>query len=135
MKIFLALIKIAVFFLALVVLTQNSGQYVNITLLNRTYENVDLLFVIIITLTIGTVLGGVFMAFLVIQERAERNKLKQKNRQLLQELESLRNVAIEEIPDEEFPQIAAPAAGAPQPKPSPVPEEKQPEQKQSEEIH
>lgn len=118
MKIFLTLIKIAVFFLALVVLTQNSGQYVDITLLNRTYPNVDLLFVIIVTLTIGTVLGGVFMAFLVIQERAERNKLRQKNRQLLQELENLRNVAIEEIPEEDLPQISAPV---------PVIEEKQSE--------
>lgn len=72
------------------------------------YSQVDLLNVILIALTIGTVLGGVFIAFMVIQSRAEVKKLKSKNRQLLKELESLRNMSIDEIPDDSAHELPAP---------------------------
>jgi len=113
MKIFFTIVKFTLYILSIVVfsviLSQNSGQYVNIKILSRMYSQVDLLNVILITLTIGTVLGGVFIAFMVIQSRAEVKKLKSKNRQLLKELESLRNMSIDDIPDDETHELPAPA--------------------------
>jgi len=113
MKIFFTTVKFTLYILSIVIfsviLSQNSGQYVNIKILSRMYSQIDLLNVILITLTIGTVLGGVFIAFMVIQSRAEVKKLKSKNRQLLKELESLRNMSIDEIPDEGAHELPAPA--------------------------
>jgi len=110
MKIVLIFVKILLFLLALVVLTQNSGQYVNITLFNNSFNDVNLLAVILITLTLGAVVGGVFMSLLVIQTRGEIKTLRNKNKQLLGELESLRNMSIDEIPEDgDLPQISTPA--------------------------
>ncbi len=113
MKIFFTIVKFTLYILSIVIfsviLSQNSGQYVNIKILSRMYSQVDLLNVILITLTIGTVLGGVFISFMVIQSRAEVKKLKSKNRQLLKELENLRNMSIDEIPDDETPRLPIPA--------------------------
>ncbi len=109
MKIFLTFVKILVFLVALFVLTQNNGQYVDITIFNSTFTGVNLLAVILITLTSGAVVGGIFMAFLVLQAKSEIKELRKKNRQLLTELESLRNMSIDEIPEEgDLPQISAP---------------------------
>lgn len=110
MKIFLNLVKIAVFILALWVLTQNSGQYVDIQIFRTTFLNVNLLVVILVTLTVGAVIGAIFMAFSMLQGRAEVKNLRNKNNQLLRELENLRNLSIDEIPDEEMPQLDAPPA-------------------------
>jgi uncharacterized integral membrane protein len=101
MKIALNLVKILIFIFALYILTQNSGQYVDINFINATYSDVNLLVIILISLTVGAVLGAVFMAFAVIQSRSEVKNLRNKNRQLIKELENLRNISIDEIPDEE----------------------------------
>lgn len=103
MKIALNLLKIFMFIFALYILTQNSGQYVDINFINTTFSGVNLLIVILISLTVGAVLGAVFMAFAVIQSRTEVKTLRDKNRQLIKELENLRNISIDEIPDEELP--------------------------------
>ena len=103
MKIFLNFLKILIFILALYALSQNSIQAVDISIFGKSYYQVSLMTVIIITLTIGAVLGGVFMAFSMIQSQGEIRQLKQKNRNLLTELENLRNISIDEIPDEALP--------------------------------
>lgn len=109
MKIFLAFVKILLSLLAIFILSQNSGQFVDITIFNNTFPDVNLLGVIFINLTLGAVIGGVFMAFLVLQTRSEVKTLRNKNRQLLSELESLRNISVDEIPEEaDLPQLSAP---------------------------
>ena len=107
MKIILNLLKILIFILALYILTQNSGQYVKIEILGYHNPQVSLLVVLIVTLTVGAVLGAVFMAFSLIQTHAELRKLRNKNRQLMSELENLRNISIDEIPDEDVPAVAS----------------------------
>lgn len=108
MKIVLNLIKILLFILILYILTQNSNQYVQISLLTYQNPKVSLLVVLIASLTIGAVVGAVFMAFSLIQANSEVKKLKQKNKQLMSELENLRNVSVEEIPDEDVPSLSSP---------------------------
>ncbi|GEM_PF-3426878 len=100
MKIVLNLLKLLIFILALYILTQNSGQSVAIKLLGYQNPSVPLLVVLIITLTVGAVLGAVFMAFSLIQTQSELRNLRNKNKQLMNELENLRNISIDEIPDE-----------------------------------
>ncbi|NIT61694.1 MAG: DUF1049 domain-containing protein [Aliifodinibius sp.] len=102
MKIALNLLKILIFIFALFILAQNTRQYVDIELLTYSYSNVNLLVVILVSLTIGAVLGAVFMAFSIIQSHSQVKELRNKNRQLINELENLRNISIEEIPDEDF---------------------------------
>jgi uncharacterized integral membrane protein len=108
MKIFLNFLKILIFILTLYLLSQNSREFVSISLFRNTYPNVSLMTVIIITLTVGAVIGGIFMAFSAIQQQSEIRQLRQRNRQLLTELESLRNVSIDEIPDDDIPRLVAP---------------------------
>lgn len=111
MKIAINLVKILIFIFALYILTLNNDQYVNIKFINTTYSGINLLVVILFALTVGAVLGAVFMAFSVIHSRAEVKELRTKNRQLLRELENLRNISIDEIPDEAPPpQLPAPVS-------------------------
>jgi len=101
MKIFLNLIKILFILLILFLLTQNANQYVDIRLLNYHFQGVNLYIVIILSVALGALLGAIFMSFSVLQTRNEMKDLRRKNRQLQKELESLRNVSIDEIPEEE----------------------------------
>jgi uncharacterized integral membrane protein len=100
MKILLNLIKIFIFMLALFILASNSTQYVTINLLNHTIPQVSLMAVILVSLTIGAVTGVIFMAFSVIQYQSEIKRLRNQNKQLKTELENLRNVSIDEIPED-----------------------------------
>ncbi|RMG66678.1 MAG: LapA family protein [Calditrichaeota bacterium] len=103
MKVLLTLIKILLIVLILFVLTQNAGQFVDIKLLTYQFNQVNLYVVIIVSFTIGAILGVLFMAMSYLQSRSEVRALKKANRQLTRELESLRNVSIEEIPEEDLP--------------------------------
>lgn len=109
MKIALNLAKILIFILALYVLTQNSNQTVDVKLLGNSYPAVSLLVVVLISLTAGAVLGAVFMAFAVIQGRSNLRALRARNQQLMSELENLRNISVEDIPDENLPEPPAAA--------------------------
>lgn len=111
MKIILNLLKILLIIVLLFLLTQNANQSVSINLLNYSFQNVNLYLVIIVSLTIGAMLGAVFMAFSVLQSRKEVRDLKRKTQQLTKELENLRNVSIDEIPEQETPP-APPSRGS-----------------------
>lgn len=113
MRSILILVQVLVFVLALAFLIQNHGQPVAINLLGFvTYPQVDLLVVILVSLTAGAVLTWVLMTFVMIQSRSDLRQLKKKNRQLQSELQNLRNISIDEIPDDDLPQLAAPVQEA-----------------------
>ncbi|MGH1366049.1 MAG: LapA family protein [Calditrichia bacterium] len=107
MRIALAFVKLVVFVLALIILVSNAGQNVTINLLTQTFQQVNLVTVIVISMTLGGVLGAVFMAFNVLQSNSKIKQLNLKNRQLSQELDNLRNVSIEEIPEETIEEVVA----------------------------
>ena len=77
----------------------NLDQYVTIQFFQATYEDVNLIVVIFITFFIGTVVGAILLSTYVMGARAEVRLLKKERRKLLEELDGLRNMSIEEIPD------------------------------------
>ena len=79
-------------------LTQNAGEnskvYVN--LLFREFENASVSMIILSALTIGILCGYVAAVFSVLSAKSEARSLQNKNRRLSDELNDLRNVAIDE---------------------------------------
>ena len=107
MKIILNFLKIFIFIIALYILASNSSQYVTLNLLNQTIPQVSLLAVILVSVTIGAVIGAIYMAFSVIQHQSDIRELKQKNSRLMTELENLRNISIDQIPEDVLLQLNA----------------------------
>ena len=102
MKIILNLFKVLIIILLLFILTQNANQRVDVHLLTYHFYQVNLYIVIILSLTLGAVLGAIFFAFYAVQAQSEIRKLQKRNKQLMRELENLRNLSIEDIPEEDI---------------------------------
>lgn len=81
--------------------SMNLGQNVRIQLFTITYENVNLIVVIFITFFIGTIVGAILLSSYVLNARAELRNLKKERSKLMNELDGLRNLSIDEIPDAE----------------------------------
>lgn len=81
--------------------TLNLNQYVTIYLFSRVYENVNLVTVIFISLFIGVVIGALLLSSQIVKSKAEAASVKKQNKKLHKELEGLRNLSIDEIPDTE----------------------------------
>lgn len=77
----------------------NLDQYVTIHFFQTTYTGVNLIVVIFITFFIGTIMGAIILSFYVMSSRAEVRMLKKERTKLLHELDGLRNMSIDEIPD------------------------------------
>jgi uncharacterized integral membrane protein len=77
----------------------NLDQYVTIQFFQATYNNVNLIIVIFITFFIGTVVGAIILSSHVMSARAEIRLLKKERAKLIDELDGLRNMSIDEIPD------------------------------------
>ena len=77
-------------------LAQNAGEKVDLNLLFLSYENVPVFLIILFSLSIG-ILSGFFSAVIVVLSlKSQTRSLKDKNRLLTNELNDLRNVAIDE---------------------------------------
>ncbi len=77
----------------------NLDQYVTIQFFQATYEDVNLIVVIFITFFIGTIVGAILLSSYVMSAKAEVRILKKDRNKLLEELDGLRNMSIDEIPD------------------------------------
>jgi hypothetical protein len=77
----------------------NLDQYVTIQLFQKTYNDVNLIVVIFITFFIGTVVGAILLSSYVLSARAEIRAFKKDRSKLLGELDGLRNMSIDEIPE------------------------------------
>lgn len=101
MKIFLNLLLIAIIVLVLIILTQNADQVVDVEVLTYSQTGINLVFVMIISFTVGAMFGAAFMAFSAIQAKAKVREIQRQNRSLTSELDKLRNISIDEIPDQD----------------------------------
>ena len=110
MRIFGIFIWIIIGAILLWFFAMNLGQYVTIQLFQNTYHDVNLIVVIFITFFIGTIVGAILLSSYVLNSRAEIRTLKRDRNKLLSELDGLRNLSIDEIPE-------ADTKITPQPKP------------------
>ena len=94
-KIFISILLI----LSLVLfLTQNAGEdsRVYLNLLFKEYQSIPVSMIILGSLAIGVLAGYAVAVFSVLSSKAEVHSLQNKNRKLTEELNNLRNVAIDE---------------------------------------
>ncbi len=80
----------------------NLDQYVTVRVFNATYEGVNLVTVIFLSVLSGIVIGALMVAAQVIKAKADVISIKKQNKSLVRELESLRNISIDEIPEQEI---------------------------------
>ena len=111
MKIVMNIFNIFVLFVLFYLLMINLDK-VDLYLLNpdtAAYENVPVNLVILAASAFGALLGVLLTTFSLFRQKNELRIIKKKNRQLKQELDNLRNISVEEIPDDiiEEPQITA----------------------------
>ena len=81
--------------------TLNLNQYVTIYLFNHVYEDVNLVTVIFISIFIGVIFGALLLSSQIVKSKTETASVKRQNKKLHKELEGLRNLSIDEIPDTE----------------------------------
>lgn len=77
-------------------LAQNAGEKVDLNLLFLSYENVPVFLIILFSLSIGILSGFLSAVIVVLSLKSQTRSLKDKNRLLTNELNDLRNVAIDE---------------------------------------
>ncbi|MFQ6677261.1 MAG: lipopolysaccharide assembly protein LapA domain-containing protein [Fidelibacterota bacterium] len=95
MKLLKIFIAFALLILVLLFLLQNT-EVVNIDLIFSKFENVKVAFIMVGALSIGFLIGyGVAVAS-ILTNKADIRSLRTKNRKLSDELNDLRNVAIDE---------------------------------------
>lgn len=93
-----ALLVITVAIIAFAVM--NPGERVTINLAWRVYENVPLILTLFISFVIGIALTLVYSLYYFIDFGLTVRRLKKRNRDLEEELVAIRNLPIEEPPDE-----------------------------------
>lgn len=77
----------------------NLNQYVTIHLFNKVFDDVNLVTVIFVSIFIGVIIGAVILSTQIFKVKSEVGSLKKQNKKLTKELESLRNLSIDEIPE------------------------------------
>ncbi len=77
----------------------NLNEEVTIILYNTEYHNVKLVAIIFISVFIGVVFGALLLSTHVLKAKSETASVKKQNKKLLKELEGLRNISIDEIPE------------------------------------
>ena len=95
MRLFKALFSIAVLLGLLMVLMKNT-EPVAIDLLVRQFENVPVAVVILITIGVGIFIGYALALSVIMTSKAEARLLRNENKKVLDEINSLRNIAVDE---------------------------------------
>ena len=82
--------------LIIVFMTQNSGEKVEIHFFNYSIENAYLNVILLFNLLFGIVAGFLAAVFVIFSHKSQIKSLQNKNHILTDELNDLRNVAIDE---------------------------------------
>ena len=80
----------------IIFMTQNSVERVSIHFINYSIENSYLNVIILFTLLFGVIAGFLTSVFVIFSKKTQIKSLQNKNRILTEELNDLRNVAIDE---------------------------------------
>ena len=95
MRLFKALLSIVVLLGLLMVLLKNT-EPVAIDLLVRQFENVPVAVVILITVGVGIFIGYALALSVIMTSKAEARLLRNENKKVSDEINSLRNIAVDE---------------------------------------
>ncbi|MBC8174210.1 MAG: LapA family protein [Candidatus Marinimicrobia bacterium] len=95
MRLFKTLFGLAIV-LILVLILLNNAEPVSINLLFTHYETVSLAVVIVVTLAVGIIIGFTIALTSILLSKNEARNLKSENRKLIEEVNNLRNIAIDE---------------------------------------
>ena len=95
MRLFKALFSIVVLLGLLMVLMKNT-EPVAIDLLVRQFENVPVAVVILITIGVGIFIGYALALSVIMTSKAEARLLRNENKKVLDEINTLRNIAVDE---------------------------------------
>ena len=95
MRLFKALFSIVVLLGLLMVLMKNT-EPVAIDLLVRQFENVPVAVVILITIGVGIFIGYALALSVIMTSKAEARLLRNENKKVSDEINSLRNIAVDE---------------------------------------
>ena len=96
MHLFKAFLLILFNLIIIIFMTQNSVERVNIHFINYSIENSYLNVILLFTLLFGVIAGFLTSVFVIFNNKAQIKSLQNKNRILTEELNDLRNVAIDE---------------------------------------
>ena len=96
MNLFKIFILILFNIIVIVFMTQNSTEIINIHFFNYSIENAYLNVVLIFNLLFGIITGFLAAIFVIFSHKSQIKSLQNKNRILTDELNDLRNVAIDE---------------------------------------
>ena len=77
----------------------NLDKTSDIEIFTKKYEQVKLYKIIFISVMIGVIIGVTFLAVELLKTKAELRILKKEKNKMLKELDGLRNLSIDEIPD------------------------------------
>jgi len=80
----------------IIFMTQNSVERVDIHFINYSIQNSHLNLVLLFTLLFGVISGFLTSAFVILSNKTQIKSLQNKNKVLSEELNDLRNVAIDE---------------------------------------
>ena len=80
----------------IVFMTQNSGEKVDIYFFNYSLEKAYLNVILLFNLLFGIIAGFLSAVFVILSHKSQIKSLQNKNRILTEELNDLRNVAIDE---------------------------------------
>ena len=97
MKIMFRIFTIIIVFLVIWVMIQNLDYSVDFNFFDKQYVDLRLPLIILASLIIGFIFGTFLIALVALQYKAEIVKVNKKNKSLMNELDSLRNLSIEDI--------------------------------------
>ncbi len=95
MRLFKALLSIVILLGILMILLKNT-EPVAIDLLVRQFENVPIAVVILITVGVGIFIGYALALSVIMTSKAEARILRNENKKVSDEINSLRNIAVDE---------------------------------------
>ena len=95
MRLFKALLSIVILLGILMILLKNT-ELVAIDLLVRQFENVPIAVVILITVGVGIFIGYALALSVIMTSKAEARILRNENKKVSDEINSLRNIAVDE---------------------------------------
>ena len=95
MKLVKIFVFLAVILMMLVFLMRNANR-ISVDLIMVQYDQVSLAVVMIFTVAIGILIGFVVSLSTILSTKADNRSIRLKNRQLTDEINNLRNVAIED---------------------------------------